>query len=392
MRPQGADWERALDDWRSLPTDDGATFDTEVTIDAAALRPYVTLGHEPGPVRDDRRRRARPGLVRRPREGARRRAAPSRTWRSRRAPRSATSAPTRSSSARARTRGSRTCASPRASSRGRKVADGLRALVVPGSFAGEGAGEQEGLDRVFADAGFEWRGAGCSMCLGMNPDILQPGERSACTRNRNFEGRQGKGGRTHLVSPRSPPPPRSPATSRPRRTSRWNRSASSRAPRCPLDRVRRRHRPDHPRRVPQAHRADRVRAVPVRTSGARIPTFVLNDQRYAGASILLAGANFGSGSSREHAPWAIEDAGFRAVIAPSFADIFRNNCTKIGPAAGRAAAGVGPRADGRGARRPDDADRRRPRRADGRAPPCRRDVRHRDFTRWRLLEGLTTSG
>jgi 3-isopropylmalate/(R)-2-methylmalate dehydratase large subunit len=84
---------------------------------------------------------------------------------------------------------------------GRKVADGLRALVVPGSFAVKAQAEAEGLDRVFSDAGFEWRGAGCSMCLGMNPDILSPGERSASTSNRNFEGRQGKGGRTHLVSP-----------------------------------------------------------------------------------------------------------------------------------------------------------------------------------------------
>jgi 3-isopropylmalate/(R)-2-methylmalate dehydratase large subunit len=84
---------------------------------------------------------------------------------------------------------------------GRRVADGLRALVVPGSFAVKEQAEREGLDAVFEGAGFEWRGAGCSMCLGMNPDILRPGDRSASTSNRNFEGRQGKGGRTHLVSP-----------------------------------------------------------------------------------------------------------------------------------------------------------------------------------------------
>jgi 3-isopropylmalate/(R)-2-methylmalate dehydratase large subunit len=86
--------------------------------------------------------------------------------------------------------------------RGRHVAEGMRALVVPGSVAVKMQAEQEGLDEVFSAAGFDWRGAGCSMCLGMNPDILQPGERSASTSNRNFEGRQGKGGRTHLVSPR----------------------------------------------------------------------------------------------------------------------------------------------------------------------------------------------
>ena len=84
---------------------------------------------------------------------------------------------------------------------GRRVAPNLRALVVPGSVSVKLQAEAEGLDRVFTEAGFDWRGAGCSMCLGMNPDILQPGERSASTSNRNFEGRQGKGGRTHLVSP-----------------------------------------------------------------------------------------------------------------------------------------------------------------------------------------------
>jgi 3-isopropylmalate/(R)-2-methylmalate dehydratase large subunit len=85
--------------------------------------------------------------------------------------------------------------------KGHKVKSGLRALVVPGSATVKIQAEQEGLDQVFKDAGFEWREAGCSMCLAMNPDILQPGERCASTSNRNFEGRQGKGGRTHLVSP-----------------------------------------------------------------------------------------------------------------------------------------------------------------------------------------------
>ncbi len=84
---------------------------------------------------------------------------------------------------------------------GRKVADGVRMLVVPGSMRVRFQAEEEGLDAVFRDAGAEWRSAGCSMCLGMNPDQLAPGERSASTSNRNFEGRQGKGGRTHLVSP-----------------------------------------------------------------------------------------------------------------------------------------------------------------------------------------------
>jgi 3-isopropylmalate/(R)-2-methylmalate dehydratase large subunit len=85
--------------------------------------------------------------------------------------------------------------------RGQRVADGVRAMVVPGSMQVKAAAEAEGLDQVFTDAGFEWRNAGCSMCLGMNPDVLAPGERCASTSNRNFEGRQGSGGRTHLMSP-----------------------------------------------------------------------------------------------------------------------------------------------------------------------------------------------
>ena len=115
--------------------------------------------------------------------------------------RCATSRSTPSSSARAPTAASRTCASRPRSSRAAQVADGTRLLVVPGSVRVRLQAEDEGLDVVFKEAGAEWRGAGCSMCLGMNPDQLAPGERSASTSNRNFEGRQGKGGRTHLVSP-----------------------------------------------------------------------------------------------------------------------------------------------------------------------------------------------
>ena len=110
-------------------------------------------------------------------------------------------ASTASSSARARTRASATCAPPPRSSPGRKVAPSVSAMVVPGSQQVKAQAEAEGLDEVFRDAGFDWRVAGCSMCLGMNPDILAPGERCASTSNRNFEGRQGRGGRTHLVSP-----------------------------------------------------------------------------------------------------------------------------------------------------------------------------------------------
>ena len=198
--PTGADWERALDDWRSLPSDDGAAFDAEVQIDAADLRPYVSWGTNPAqsvtidaevPDPDSFEEEAK-------RDAARRALAymdlaPGTSIRDIRPDTIFIGSCTNS-----RLEDLRVAAGV---VRGRTVAEGLRALVVPGSVAVKLAAEREGLDRVFEDAGFDWRGAGCSMCLGMNPDILQPGERSASTSNRNFEGRQGKGGRTHLVSP-----------------------------------------------------------------------------------------------------------------------------------------------------------------------------------------------
>ena len=169
---------------------------TSSTLDAAGH-----VGHEPGHGRAGRRRRARPGRVRRPgrARGGRAGAALHGARAGHADPRDRRS--TASSSARARTRGSRTCARRPRSSTGRHVAPTVRAMVVPGSAKVKRQAEEEGLDRVFTSAGFEWRQAGCSMCLGMNPDILAPGERCASTSNRNFEGRQGAGGRTHLVSP-----------------------------------------------------------------------------------------------------------------------------------------------------------------------------------------------
>ncbi len=198
--PKGADWERALDDWRSLVTDEGAVFDSEVRIDAASLRPTITWGTNPaqsvnidGAVPD---------------------------------PDSLGTAAERHAAQRAleymglrpgtaiRDIGVDTvfigsCTNGRLADlraaadvvRGRKVSPSVRAIVVPGSARVKAEAEAEGLDAVFAAAGFEWRSAGCSMCLGMNGDILSPRERSASTSNRNFEGRQGPGGRTHLVSP-----------------------------------------------------------------------------------------------------------------------------------------------------------------------------------------------
>jgi 3-isopropylmalate/(R)-2-methylmalate dehydratase large subunit len=198
--PQGEAWDEAVAYWRTLATDEGAVFDTEVTLDAGAITPFVTWGTNPG-------------------QGAPLSAAvPD--------PDSFDSEADRNAAARALEYMALTPGTPlreipidvvfvgsctngrledlRAAAsvlQGRKVADGVRMLVVPGSAAVRAAAEAEGLHEVFSAAGAEWRFAGCSMCLGMNPDTLKPGQRSASTSNRNFEGRQGKGGRTHLVSP-----------------------------------------------------------------------------------------------------------------------------------------------------------------------------------------------
>ncbi len=200
--PQGEDWDEAVEAWRKLPTDEGATFDTYVVLDGADIEPHVTWGTTPAQSVPDQRPRPAP-------RGRRRRAAARET-----AERSLTymdlKAGTPIQDDRHRPRLPRLVhqRAHRGPARGRqdrrrasKIATTVRAMVVPGSGLVKAQAEQEGLDQIFKDAGFEWRDAGCSMCLGMNPDILLPGERCASTSNRNFEGRQGAGGRTHLVSP-----------------------------------------------------------------------------------------------------------------------------------------------------------------------------------------------
>jgi 3-isopropylmalate/(R)-2-methylmalate dehydratase large subunit len=191
--PKGDDWEKALEYWKTLPTDDGAEFDKEVVIDAQELVPYVSWGTTPAQtVPLD-------GEVPEPQSEGHERALKYMGL--------APGTPIREIEVDTVFLGSCTNArieDLRAAARvleGHRVKEGIRALVVPGSMRVKAQAEEEGLDEVFASAGFEWRNAGCSMCLGMNPDILAPGERCASTSNRNFEGRQGKGGRTHLVSP-----------------------------------------------------------------------------------------------------------------------------------------------------------------------------------------------
>jgi 3-isopropylmalate/(R)-2-methylmalate dehydratase large subunit len=198
--PTAKEWEAALDDWRALPTDEGAVFDQEFVIDAATLRPSVTWGTNPAQVITI------DGVVPDPHEfpdpGQRDAATHALRYMG-----LTPGTPIREVPVDTVFIGS--CTNSRIEDlraaadvvRDRKVKDGMRALVVPGSMRVKAQAEAEGLDRVFSAAGFEWREPGCSMCLAMNPDKLAPGERAASTSNRNFEGRQGKGGRTHLVSP-----------------------------------------------------------------------------------------------------------------------------------------------------------------------------------------------
>jgi len=198
--PAGSSWERAIAEWKSLASDPGARYDREFVLDTSTLAPQVTWGTNPGMVADITSR------VPDPREFE---------------PESERRAAERALEYMGLTAGTPlegvpvdrvflgSCTNGRIEDlraaagvvRGRRVASGVRAMVVPGSMRIKTAAESEGLDRVFREAGFEWRNAGCSMCLGMNDDVLGSGERCASTSNRNFEGRQGKGGRTHLMSP-----------------------------------------------------------------------------------------------------------------------------------------------------------------------------------------------
>ncbi|MFI7547387.1 3-isopropylmalate dehydratase large subunit [Actinoplanes sp. NPDC049599] len=198
--PKGAEWDAAVAYWKTLPSDDGAEYDTEIHIDASTISPFVTWGTNPG--------QGAPldGVVPDPEEfieesdrNAARRALEYMDL--------TAGTPLKDVAVDVVFVGS--CTNGRLEDlraaadvlRGHRVHEGVRMMIVPGSFQVRAAAEAEGLDKVFTDAGAEWRFAGCSMCLGMNPDTLSPGQRAASTSNRNFEGRQGRGGRTHLVSP-----------------------------------------------------------------------------------------------------------------------------------------------------------------------------------------------
>jgi len=198
--PTGADWDAAVEEWRELRTDDDAVFDAVVDLDANTLTPFVTWGTNPGQGAPLSESVPDPDAMPDENEKAAARRALEYMG---------LQAGTPLRDIRVDTVFVGSCTNGRiedlraaaAVVEGHHVAEGVRMLVVPGSARVRLQAEQEGLDKVFTDAGAEWRLAGCSMCLGMNPDQLAPGERSASTSNRNFEGRQGKGGRTHLVSP-----------------------------------------------------------------------------------------------------------------------------------------------------------------------------------------------
>ena len=198
--PQGADFEAAVRYWRSLPSDPGAAYDREIKLDAAAIAPMVTWGTSPervAPITG-----AVPDPASEPDPAKRAEIARMLAYMGLQPGQKLAEIPIDvvfiGSCTNGRIEDIRAAA---AIARGRRVAAGVRALVVPGSGLVKKQAEAEGLDRILVEAGFEWREPGCSMCLGMNPDQLTPGQRAASTSNRNFEGRQGPGGRTHLVSP-----------------------------------------------------------------------------------------------------------------------------------------------------------------------------------------------
>lgn len=389
-KPDSPMWKRAVKFWSGLRSDPGATYEADVLIDAKDIVPTVTWGTSPQDVV------AITGVVPDPRDlpdEAKRESA-------RRALEYMGLVPGTpmqeieldkifiGSCTNSRIEDLRAAARV---VEGKRIAPNLkRAMVVPGSGLVKEQAEAEGLDRVFVDAGFEWREAGCSMCLGMNPDILAPKERCASTSNRNFEGRQGAGGRTHLVSPvmaaaaavagrladvrkLGRPVDRWPSKvevaaevegvddidddddeldrvfdvpedAQPHANTAAVGAAGTGLPpfttlrgiAAPLDRSN----VDTDAIIPKQFLKTIKRTglggalfhdLRYRDDRSPNPDFVLNRDPYGRAKILVVtGPNFGCGSSREHAPWALLDFGIRCIVAPSFADIFYNNTFKNG--------------------------------------------------------------
>lgn len=398
MSPSGDQWEKAVDYWKSLASDEGAVYDKTIVIDGKDIAPTVTWGTSPQdamPVN---------GLVPKidePGHDEARQAAVTRSLNyiglegGQKIEGEPVSKVFIGSCTNGRIEDMREVA---AIAMGRKVPEGVDAMVVPGSGLVKKQAEEEGLDKILTEAGFDWREPGCSMCLAMNPDKLKPQERCASTSNRNFEGRQGNGGRTHLMSPgmaasaavsggiadvrnfpylgeESDDPRKKTSLSNTFSTEVYeNKGASVNPPApymanlssdseeasavglpkfesltgvgAPLDIQN----IDTDMIIPKEflktinrsglgfaafaelryHNADAVATI-----GAEVADdnddFVLNKEGYRDVTkILIAGDNFGCGSSREHAPWSINDMGIRCIISTSFADIFYNNCFNNG--------------------------------------------------------------
>ncbi len=385
-----AEWKNATEYWSSLKSDDDAKYDTEVFINARDIPPTVSWGTSPQDVvpitgvvpgpedfQDENKKKAclraleYMGLT----------------------PGTPMQEVTLDkifigSCTNARIEDLRSAAHV---IKGKHVASNIkRAMIVPGSGLVKKQAEAEGLDKIFTDAGFEWREAGCSMCLGMNPDILSPKERCASTSNRNFEGRQGAGGRTHLMSPAMAAAAAivgkiadvrqvADSTSAPMKATpsvELSASVGTIEDDDDLDRMldapEQKHDDDVGQRAPASMSAmpkftqlkgiaapieigniDTDAIIPKQflktikrsglgtalfhawrfdpATGSENPNFILNQEPYRHAKILVCtGPNFGCGSSREHAPWALLDFGITCIIAPSFGDIFFNNTFKNG--------------------------------------------------------------
>ena len=395
MAPQSTEWDAAVASWRSLHSDDDATFDTVLGIDASTIPPMVTWGTSPQDVI--------------PIDG--------------RCPEASSESLKRSfdyiglspgqpvldlpldavfigSCTNGRIEDLRAAADVIRQAPEARVPSHVQALVVPASGLVKLQAEAEGLDTVFEKAGFQWREPGCSMCLGMNPDKLLPEQRCASTSNRNFEGRQGRRGRTHLCSPQTAAASALRGALADVRTFLGSTKMTTQEEVTPLASILEESQQPKTRRhrvvnkvfftseqtspltttdddatefaSKQLIRLENVIAAPldlqnvdtdmiiskeylktikrtglgyaafadlryenpgaVARGDAPVPIadFVLNKESYANAMILVTGENFGCGSSREHAPWALKDAGILVMIAPSFADIFANNCIKNG--------------------------------------------------------------
>ncbi|CEP15955.1 hypothetical protein [Parasitella parasitica] len=394
LAPKGAEWDRAVEYWKTLSSDADAKYDINVEIKASDIAPTLTWGTSPQDVVPITGSTPDPAKIEDPaRRAAVERAldyigiAPNTPMEGVKVDKVFIGSCTNS-----RIEDLRAAA---AVVKGKRAAEWVDAMVVPGSGLVKRQAEREGLDKIFTDAGFDWREAGCSMCLGMNPDQLKPGERCASTSNRNFEGRQGAGGRTHLVSPAMAAaagikgcltdvrnmeiseipstPKQSPrqevsaqfeseevqaetnssedssaaanTTAAPAAAASTSAGESAGIPKfttlkgyaAPLDISN----VDTDMIIPKQFLKTIKRTGLGKSlffalrydpaTGEENPNFVLNQEPYREARIMVCtGPNFGCGSSREHAPWAFNDFGIRCILAPSFADIFYNNCFKNG--------------------------------------------------------------